>query len=212
LDAPWRGRRGRTWVSPYAGNIYLSLSWDFTQGAAALEGMSLAVGVAVAEALRASGVDGAQLKWPNDILYGGDKLGGVLLEMTGDAAGACQVVVGVGLNVAMPEVAGGAIDQSWTDLRRLCNGEPPSRSQLLAHLLNELLPLLAGFEAGGFSPWRQRWQALDAFAGQRVVLSSGERKISGVAKGVDERGALQLETTTGTQPVFGGEISLRAGA
>jgi len=204
-----RGRRGRTWVSPYAGNIYLSLGWGFTQGAAVLEGMSLAVGVAVARALAACGVSGAQLKWPNDILHDGAKLGGVLLEMTGDASGACQVVVGIGLNVAMPAAAAQDIDQSWTDLRTRCEDAAPERNALLSALLNELLPLLADFEAGGFAPWREPWQALDAYAGTQVVLSTGASRLAGIARGVDERGALQLETTTGVQSVYGGEISLR---
>ncbi|MGI9295270.1 MAG: biotin--[acetyl-CoA-carboxylase] ligase, partial [Pseudomonadales bacterium] len=97
-----RGRRGRQWVSPYARNLYISAVWEYSQGAAVLEGMSLAVGVVVARALKACGVAPVQLKWPNDVLHEGAKLGGILLEMTGDAAGACQVVVGIGLNVSMP--------------------------------------------------------------------------------------------------------------
>ncbi len=203
-----RGRRGRTWVSPFAGNLYFSLLWDFRSGAAALEGLSLAVGVAVARALAGACQVQPALKWPNDIQYGGAKLGGILLEMSGDADGACQVVVGIGINVAMPREAAGEIDQAWTDLRTLAP-DCPSRSELLAALLNELLPLLAGFEAGGFAPWRDEWLALDAFAGVPVVLDTGARQMAGIARGVDERGALQLETTTGMQSVYGGEISLR---
>ena len=147
-----RGRRGRQWVSPYASNLYLSLLWEFSQGAAALEGLSLAVGVAVARALRACAVPYVQLKWPNDVLYGGAKLGGILLEMTGDAAGSCQVVIGVGLNVAMPAAAAGAIDQAWTDIKTITANQHPGRNRLLAALLNELLPLVADFEQQGFSP------------------------------------------------------------
>lgn len=204
-----RGRRGRQWVSPFAGNIYLSLLWQFHQGAAALEGLSLATGVALARALETCGIGPVQLKWPNDVLYQGAKLGGILLEMTGDAAGPCQVVVGVGLNVAMPAEAAGDIDQAWTDIRTICQGQHPGRNVLLAALLNELLPLLADFEQQGFAPWRDAWQSLDAFAGEAVVLSAGANQMGGVARGVDERGALQLETTTGIQPIYGGEISLR---
>ena len=205
-----RGRRGRSWVSPFARNLYVSLVWQYHQGAGALEGLSLAVGVGVARALAGCGLPPVQLKWPNDVMAGGAKLGGVLLEMTGDAAGACQVVVGVGLNVAMPATAAGAIDQAWTDIHTLSGGEHPGRSALLAALLNELLPLLAAFEQGGFAPWRDAWQALDAFAGKPVVLHSGERQLAGTARGVDARGALQLETAAGgVQAVFGGEISLR---
>jgi BirA family biotin operon repressor/biotin-[acetyl-CoA-carboxylase] ligase len=207
-----RGRRGRHWVSPYASNLYVSLLWEFSQGAAALEGLSLAAGVAVARALRGAGVAGVQLKWPNDVLCGGAKLGGILLEMTGDAAGSCRVVIGVGLNVAMPPAAAAAIDQAWTDIRTVTADRHPGRNRLLAALLNELLPLVAGFEAQGFAPWRDEWQTLDAFAGKAVELNTGATQLSGVARGVDERGALQLETAAGVQAVYGGEISLRGTA
>ncbi len=204
-----RGRRGRTWVSPFARNLYLSVAWQYHQGAAALEGLSLAVGVAVARALAANDLPPVQLKWPNDVVYRGAKLGGVLLEMTGDAAGACQVIVGVGLNVAMPDEAAVAIDQAWTDIDTLGGGVRPGRNALLAALLNELLPLLAGFEQEGFAPWRDEWLALDAFADKPVVLHTGAMDMAGIARGVDARGALQLETATGLQSIYGGEISLR---
>ncbi|RLQ22199.1 bifunctional biotin--[acetyl-CoA-carboxylase] ligase/biotin operon repressor BirA [Seongchinamella sediminis] len=204
-----RGRRGRTWVSPYGRNLYLSAVWEYEQGAAVLEGMSLAVGVVVARALASCGVPPVQLKWPNDLLYRGAKFGGILLEMTGDPAGACQVVVGIGLNVDMPGATATGIDQAWTDVARICGGQAPPRNALLAALLDELLPMLASFEKTGFVAWRDEWQGLDAFAGVDVVLHSGSHKMAGKACGVDERGALQLQTTTGFQSIFGGEISLR---
>ena len=204
-----RGRRGRQWVSPFACNLYLSLVWEFNQGAAALEGLSLAVGVAVARALSARGLPPVQLKWPNDVLVDDAKLGGILLEMTGDAAGACQVVIGVGLNVAMPAALATGIDQDWTDIRTIAAASYPRRNTLLAALLNELLPLAADFESQGFARWRDEWQALDAFAGTPVVLHAGGQEIAGVARGVDQRGALQLETSSGLQTIYGGEISLR---
>ena len=205
-----RGRRGREWVSPYARNLYVSIVWEYEQGAAVLEGMSLAVGVAVARALATCNVPAVQLKWPNDLLCGGAKFGGILLEMTGDPAGTCQVVAGIGLNVDMPNALAASIDQAWTDVARICGGEPPGRNLLLAAVLDELLPMLAKFESGGFAPWRDEWQALDAFAGEKVVLHSGDHQMAGTACGVDERGALQLQTATGVQSIFGGEISLRA--
>jgi BirA family transcriptional regulator, biotin operon repressor / biotin---[acetyl-CoA-carboxylase] ligase len=205
-----RGRRGRQWVSPYASNLYMSLLWEFSQGAAVLEGLSLAVGVAVARSLRACALPQVQLKWPNDVLFGGAKLGGILLEMTGDAAGRCQVVIGIGLNVAMPAAAGGAIDQAWTDIRTITANHYPGRNRLLAALLNELLPLVADFEQQGFSAWRDEWQSLDAFADAAIVLDTGAAQLGGIARGVDQRGALRLETTTGMQSIYGGEISVRA--
>ena len=205
-----RGRRGRDWVSPYARNLYLSVVWEYEQGAAVLEDMSLAVGVVVARALAACKVHSVQLKWPNDLLCDGAKFGGILLEMTGDPAGTCQVVVGIGLNIDMPTAVAGNIDQAWTDVARICDGKAPGRNVLLAAVLDELLPMLANFESGGFAPWREEWQSLDAFSQKQVVLLSGEQQMAGTACGVDERGALQLQTTTGVQSVFGGEISLRA--
>lgn len=205
-----RGRRGRQWVSPYASNLYVSLLWQFEQGAAALEGLSLAIGVAVAQALEACGAPAVSLKWPNDILFDGRKLGGILIEMSGDAAGRCQVVIGIGINVAMPPAAGTAIDQAWTDVSSLMSGKKIGRNDLLAALLDALLPLASRFEAEGFSAWRERWMALDAYADAQVVLDTGATQMAGVARGVDSRGALQLESTAGMQSIYGGEISLRA--
>ena len=204
-----RGRLGRTWVSPFAGSVYLSLMWEFSQGAAALQGLSLGVGVAVVRALESLGFEGVKLKWPNDILYDGAKLGGVLLEMAGDAAGVCQVVVGVGINVSIPRSVAASIDQSWIDLGGICAGALPRRSMVVAALLNEMLPMVAGFESDGFGPLHQAWTDLDAYADQPVVIHSGEKRQRGICRGVDGRGALQLETSTGVQSIFGGEISLR---
>ncbi len=203
-----RGRRGRDWVSPFASNIYLSLVWEFAGGAGALEGLSLAVGVAVADALAACGVPDLQLKWPNDILHGDMKLGGILIEMVGDAAGSCQVVVGVGLNVKMPSQAGAEIDQAWTDINSIAD-PAPGRNRLLVALLDELLPMMPRFEERGFSPWQARWSARDAYAGKPVVVHSGTRQIAGTVAGINESGALLLDTGGDVQAIFGGEVSLR---
>jgi BirA family biotin operon repressor/biotin-[acetyl-CoA-carboxylase] ligase len=201
-----KGRRGKAWVSPYGCNLYVSAVWEFSGGAAALEGLSLAVGIAVVEALAAAGVTGATLKWPNDVLYDGRKLAGILLEMTGDAAGPCQVVVGIGLNVSMP--AGSAIDQPWIDVSTI-DSQAAQRNKLLALLLNALLPLLAEFEQKGFRAYRDRWQSLDAFVGKEVVMMLGQQAVVGIASGVDEGGAMVVETASGKQVFSGGEVSLR---
>ena len=204
-----RGRRGRNWVSPYAANLYLSVVWEFAGGAAALEGLSLAVGVAVVEALQVAGISGVQLKWPNDVLHSGRKLAGILLEVTGDAAGPCQVIVGIGLNVRMGEVAGDDVGQPWTDIS-LLTPEPPSRSELLALLLNKLMPLLSGFERQGFSAYRGRWLELDAYAGRDVKITLGQDIVLGRATGVDSSGAVIVETAAGRRTFNGGEVSLRS--
>lgn len=203
-----RGRRGRQWVSPFGANIYLSAAWEFTS-AAALEGLSLAVGVAVAAALRSVGLPSATLKWPNDVLCDGAKLGGILVEMVGDATGACKIVVGIGLNVRMPPQAVADIDQQWTDVETAA-GVEVSRNQIVIALLDELLPLLATYESGGFLPWREPWLALDAHAGREVTVSGGEQHTKGIARGIDATGALIVETETGEQIFHGGEVSVRA--
>ncbi|AFU99037.1 bifunctional biotin--[acetyl-CoA-carboxylase] ligase/biotin operon repressor BirA [Simiduia agarivorans] len=202
-----RGRRGRAWVSPFAANLYLSMGWHFFGGAAALSGLSLAVGVACARALASLGLTGLQLKWPNDLLVNGKKLGGILLEMTGDPAGECRVVVGVGLNVAMPPAT--AIDQPWVDLASL--GVKVTRNDLAAAVLSQMHAALEQFAREGFSAFRSEWMGLDAFAGVPVTLSSAATVHRGVARGVDASGALLLETDDGVQAMHGGELSLRAG-
>jgi BirA family biotin operon repressor/biotin-[acetyl-CoA-carboxylase] ligase len=203
-----RGRRGRAWVSPFASNLYLSLTWQFAGGAASLEGLSLAVGVAVNQALAACGVQGLKLKWPNDLLHDNAKLGGILVEMIGDESGGCQVIIGIGINVKMPESASAHIDQDWTDISRI-TATTPSRNKLLAAVLEHLLPMLPEFEKQGFAPWQSLWSELDAFAGRAVIVHSGPQQIAGVARGVNENGALLLEVGELLQVIHGGEVSLR---
>lgn len=204
-----RGRRGRKWVSPFARNIYCSLVWEFDSGIAALEGLSLAVGVAVVRALRAVGVDAAALKWPNDVLHNERKLAGILLEMTGDVSGRCQVVVGVGINVDMSNTAiTDAIDQPWTDATTAA-GKYVSRNELAANLITHILQLLVEFEAAGFSRFLDEWKMLDYTFGKSVSVHVGDQVVMGEAAGVDAAGALGVDTEFGRQWFHGGEVSLR---
>jgi len=204
-----RGRRGKTWVSPFAANIYMSTLWDFERGAEALEGLSLGVGVAVRRALLEVGLADVQLKWPNDIYIGQKKLGGILLEMLGDPAGHCSVVVGVGINVSMPVQAGETIDQDWTDINSQLN-KPISRNRLAAALISHILVLLDSFQASGFAPYRDEWQSADAFAGQQATVATVRDSISGTVVGVDTGGALEMQLASGEiQRFIGGELSLR---
>ena len=202
-----RGRRGRVWVSPFAKNLYLSCVWNFTQGAAALEGLSLATGVAVARALRKSGIT-VSLKWPNDIWVNKQKLGGVLLEMTGDPAGDCQVVLGIGLNVHMEPSDAKSIDQAWVSASAV--NPDVSRNKLAADVIGETLIMLNSFQVNGFSPFWKEWESLDVFKGCSVQLETGDdQPVFGIEKGVDHTGALRLETDNGLKLVKGGEVSLR---
>lgn len=203
-----RGRRGRAWVSPYAANLYMSAVWEFAGGVGALEGLSLAVGIAVARALSEEGVQGVRLKWPNDLLHNDRKLGGILIEMVGDAAGPCQVVVGIGINVSMPSAQAAAIDQPWTDIVS-ATGRRHNRNQLLCAVLNELMPLLSHFEQQGFAHYQALWGELDAFIDRPVTVQIGESVEIGTARGVDASGAIIVDTPGGRRHFSGGEISLR---
>lgn len=226
-----RGRRGRTWVSPLGRNIYSSLIWRFASGAAALSGLSLAVGVAAVKALEQIGYTDIELKWPNDLLWRGRKLGGILLEMSGDAAGPCDVVIGIGINLTMSEMlvdsldesaaasansspvgaAGNAIniDQPWVDLLELGGNAPVKKNTIAAELLNQLLPMLVDFEKHGFASLVSEWQARDAFVGCDVQLQLGAEKIIGKYVGIEADGSITIATATGKQSFNGGEVSLR---
>ena len=202
-----RGRRGRTWISPFGCNLYMSCVWEFYQGAAALEGLSLATGVAVVRALAHLGVEGAGLKWPNDVLLNDAKVAGILLEMTGDPSGRCQVVLGVGVNHLMPDSAATDIDQAWTRLDEVCPGV--SRNALAAAVLSQLLLMLDKFRDAGFAAFHADWEGLDRFRGRDVVIKTGAEDIPGVATGVDRTGGLRLQTPSGELIMKGGELSLR---
>ncbi|MGI9295576.1 MAG: bifunctional biotin--[acetyl-CoA-carboxylase] ligase/biotin operon repressor BirA [Pseudomonadales bacterium] len=204
-----RGRRGRGWVSPFGANIYLSALWKISGGAGQLGGLSLALGVALVEALAALGVIGLALKWPNDIVFERKKLGGILVEMQGDAAGDCHVVVGIGMNVKMPASAAQHIDQEWTDIKSICD-VVPGRNELAATLTGAVLELLSRYTVTGFAPYASRWNALDALQDTAVSVQIGADVITGVAKGAAADGALRLETAKGMRVFHGGEVSLRA--
>jgi BirA family biotin operon repressor/biotin-[acetyl-CoA-carboxylase] ligase len=203
-----RGRRGRPWVSPFGSSIYMTVGWRFDGGAEVLEGLPLAVGVLLCETLGELGVGGLALKWPNDVLLDGRKLAGILVEVNGDLAGPCNALIGIGINVALPPTAAESIEQPWADLRSAVSGSL-LRNRIVAVLLSRLLPALSSYGHEGFSAWQERWRALDAYAGQPVLIDTSGRRMAGTARGVDERGSLLLETASGTQRVFGGEVSLR---
>lgn len=203
-----KGRRGRRWVSPFASNLYMSLIWRFQQGVAALEGLSLVVGVAVAEALQAYGLSDVQLKWPNDLLVGQSKLGGILLEMQGDASGECHVVIGIGLNVAMHESAATEVDQPWTSVAGALK-RPVSRNELLMLILERLIDRLETFSQQGFSAFKPQWEALHAYQNEDITLHLGSKQISGRCIGVDEHGALLVDQDGEVKTYHAGEVSVR---
>lgn len=201
-----RGRRGRQWQSPRGQNLYLSLGLTFQGSFAMLDGLSLVLGVALAEALEHQGLAGVGLKWPNDIFLGGSKLSGILVELQGELEeGVVQVVAGIGLNVHMKDGAG--VDQSWSSLAMAAPERSWRRSDLAASVINSLLGATDEFAEDGFGSFRARWQSRDIFSGKSLVATQGE--LSGIGRGIDESGNYLIEGGNERVRVRAGEISLR---
>ncbi|SOQ14418.1 bifunctional biotin--[acetyl-CoA-carboxylase] ligase/biotin operon repressor BirA [Pseudomonas syringae group genomosp. 3] len=201
-----RGRRGRKWVSPFAENLYYSLVLRIDGGMGQLEGLSLLVGLAVMNVLRDMGVQGAGLKWPNDVLVGRQKIAGILLELIGDPADVCHVIIGVGVNVNMR--ASTEVDQLWTSVR-LQTGAPADRNTIAARISAQLEALLAVHRQEGFLAFQKEWEQGHLWQGAAVKLLSGIETVEGVVLGVDSLGALRLEVNGLEKSFSGGELSLR---
>lgn len=217
IAAEWqqsgRGRMGRPWHAGLAGAVTFSLLWRFSQGANALAGLSLAAGVAVVRALARLGAADAQLKWPNDVVWRGGKLAGVLIEMQGDALGPSVAVLGIGLNVRLTQDLRSRIDQPVADLEAAC-GHAIDRSAVLGIVLAELAAILDAFSREGFSPLREEWERNHAHQGRRVTVRlPGGQAEEGIACGVAADGALLFDGGSGVRRLLTGEVSLReAGA
>ncbi|MGB8665292.1 MAG: bifunctional biotin--[acetyl-CoA-carboxylase] ligase/biotin operon repressor BirA [Serratia inhibens] len=203
-----RGRRGRQWISPFGANLYLSMFWRLDQGPAAAMGLSLVIGIVMAEVLQRLGAENVRVKWPNDLYLNDRKLAGILVELTGKTGDAAQLVIGAGINLAMRESNANAINQGWINLQEA--GINIDRNELAATLLNELRQSLQQFEIDGLTPFISRWRALDNFIDRPVKLLIGEQQIVGIARGIDQQGALLLEQNGVIKPFIGGEISLRS--
>ncbi len=201
-----RGRRGRTWLTPAGGNIALSLGASISVAMADVAPLSLVVGVAVADALERSGVTGVSLKWPNDILLDGNKLGGILIEIV-RISRPLDVVIGVGINVGSNVEIGARLGLPVGDaLDRNLN---VSRNDLVAALINSIHDLMRLFEAKGFASMRSEWEALHAHQHHGVRLISASESVAGVARGVTDNGEIILETEQGVRHFSAGEVSLR---
>ena len=205
-----KGRRGRHWVSPFGSNIYLSILWRYElHGPDVLSGLSLAVGVAVVRALTSLGITGVGLKWPNDLIHQGKKLGGILIEVSGESAGPCYAVVGLGLNVHLAASQASGIDQAWTDISQILGAANSlSRNRLAASLLNELLPVISQFEHTGLAAYLAEWRRYDCLNGQTTNLFVGNQHYSGTVLGIDNNGLLLFAKADGNPQAFAsGEVS-----
>jgi BirA family transcriptional regulator, biotin operon repressor / biotin---[acetyl-CoA-carboxylase] ligase len=207
-----RGRRGRAWLAPPGGAICLSMSWTFREVPQDLGALGLVIGVCALRALHVLGVSGAALKWPNDLLIGARKLGGVLIELRAESAGPACVVIGVGLNVALgaallQQIAGTgteAIDLSSAGLKS------PSRNAVAAALIGESVRGLLEFERHGLKPFIEEWRAADALRGRPVNVSAADGVARGLARGIDVHGALMVETPQGVKRFISGDVTVRA--
>jgi BirA family biotin operon repressor/biotin-[acetyl-CoA-carboxylase] ligase len=206
-----RGRRGRTWLAPPGGAVCLSLSWTFPEVPRDAGALSLAVGVCVMRALQAQGVTDVRLKWPNDVLIGDCKLGGILIELRAESAGPACVVVGVGLNVALgagllEKIA--ATGLQATDLASVI-AAPVSRNALAASLIECCVPGMLEFEREGLRAFIEEWRSVDALQGREVSVQAADEAVRGLARGIDITGALLVETQHGLKKFLSGEVTVR---
>lgn len=216
LVAEWqssgRGRQGRPWFGIPGGSLMFSLGWHFEHNRAFLSGLPLAMSLAIARALEKEGFSGIQLKWPNDLVHHFRKLGGILVELSGDAQGPTQAVIGVGINITFPKQARADISQAVADLSGV-NDQPPDRNLLLTRILLEMIEALALYAQQGFAAFSEEWQMRHAYQHRAVRLSLPDRQseICGTVAGVDDDGALLLNEERGNEMsrYTVGEISLR---
>ena len=206
-----RGRQNRKWVSACGRSLCLSLLWRFSRGPDALGGLGLSIGLAVLRAVDDIGVEGAGLKWPNDVLWRGAKLAGSLIELSGESGGSACAVIGVGVNIDLPREAGQDIDQPWTDLATACDGEV-SRNRFAGRLIHRLAEALADFDRSGLGVFLDEWGRRDLLFGQEVSVHTLAGVESGVARGVDAGGALLVESGGRVRRHLAGDVSVRSKA
>lgn len=206
LQTAGRGRMGRIWHSGLGSTLTFSLLWRFDCGLNALSGLSLAVGVAIVRALNKLGAQGVQLKWPNDVLTGQGKLGGVLIEAQGDMLGPSAVVIGIGLNFSLPENFASRVGQPVSALDEVCR-DMPTRNQLLAAVLQKLAGALRQFALHGFAAFHEEWERYHIYQNRPIQLRMPDGSVeSGVARGVSNSGELRLETAQGIRQFNSGEV------
>ncbi|MBH0063398.1 MULTISPECIES: bifunctional biotin--[acetyl-CoA-carboxylase] ligase/biotin operon repressor BirA [unclassified Pseudoalteromonas] len=202
-----RGRRGRVWQSPFGANLYYSYFWRLDDGLQAAMGVSIAVGLAVYDAIKALYQIDVELKWPNDIYINKQKLAGVLVELDGQPQGPCQLVIGIGINLQMPESFSQHIDQAWTDLNQ--HTQKLDKNQLVASLTYYLEQRLVQYRQTGLQDMYEQWNSLNAFAGDYVELNTGHRSWRGICEGIDPQGGIRIRQDGEVKSYYGGEVSLR---
>jgi BirA family transcriptional regulator, biotin operon repressor / biotin---[acetyl-CoA-carboxylase] ligase len=206
-----RGRRGRTWIASPGGALCLSLSWTFAQLPRDVGSLSLAIGVCVLRALRRLGISELHLKWPNDVLLGDGKLGGILIELRAEASGPACAVIGVGLNVALGAALVTQISATGLAAADLTGVGVPrlSRNTIATHIVDACVGGLLDFEREGLRAFMAEWRRADALRGRTVSVMNGEERTRGLARGIDATGALLVEAPQGLRKFVSGEVSVR---
>ena len=213
IQTSGKGRRGRQWQSSLGENLTFSFLWRFTKGAAALSGLSLAVGTSLIRSLKKINVNQALLKWPNDILVKDDegykKLAGILIELQGDMDGQCAAIIGIGINLKLSKNQLAKIDQPAIGINQCIDNEVDT-NEFLGIIIKDLTDVLAKFESNNFEYFKDEWQSYDAFQDQFISISLGDGGIiSGKEHGVNDMGALEVITEDGIKTFSSGEVSIR---
>lgn len=206
-----RGRFARPWQSSFASNLLLSCGWHIAKDPSQLAGLSQVVSLSIVSALQDLGFkEPLKIKWPNDVLWQGHKLAGVLIELNGEGHHSSQVIIGIGLNINMPSHEQRAIDRPVTALNTLA-GSLQNRSRIAAGVIKHLIHNLERFASSGFGPYLSTWKQYDALAGQTITLHNGRQVITGTAVGVNTLGCLLVEQEHEVKAYSAGEVTLHLG-
>lgn len=204
-----RGRRGREWASPYGNNIYYSLAWRCNKDPFELSGLSLAVAIAIIRTLKQFGLTDLSVKWPNDILFHGRKLAGVLVDLVGESHGRTTVIIGIGINTFLTNKAGSDIEQPWVSIHDILDRHV-DRNEIISLLTHHIIEIIKQFDHDGLAPLVSEWNQHDAFKGKSVRLFNGTQEVIGTMRGINEQGALLLEDDQQQiKPYISGELSMR---
>lgn len=201
-----KGRIGRSWVTPYASQLAMSMVWDFVDGSRAMTGLSIAIGIALINSLSEYKLTDLKLKWPNDIYYQDKKIAGILTELKGDPNGPCRVIIGIGLNVSLNKsVIKDAIDQPWIDLESILNYKP-DRNHLAGIMINSLTSMLFDFNTHGLASFKDKLSEIDLLHGKSIVIDMAGENIKGIGKGIDDLGRLCVETDDAMKTIISGTV------
>ncbi|HKE94219.1 MAG TPA: biotin--[acetyl-CoA-carboxylase] ligase, partial [Povalibacter sp.] len=213
LQNAGRGRRGRSWLSPFGSGICMSIGWQFQESPPNFSALSLAVGVAAVRALRRFGASDVGLKWPNDLIWKNRKLGGILIEMRGESGGPAAVVIGIGVNMHMPAAVRLALAEQQAaliaDVHEILRDRTPTRNALAGALTEEIIGMLPVFAERGFEPFADEWRKLDTLEHAPVKVSNGTQTTLGTACGVEMDGALLVDVNGELRRFVSGEVSVR---